>query len=205
MLTYQISSMVTPGSAQRLPNADEHKPAPGALAVVQAFANTIDHELDEDLLSEAASAKAWLVRAELVKPSVTLGAADLDLARGVRRDLRAMIASNGTGERVRTEDLPAIRELAAAGRPRLGVRDGGRIEIGANPDGGLADGLAAVLLVVRDAQADGTWPRLRLCANDECEWAFYDRSRNGAGSWCRMEVCGNRLKNRRLRARRARA
>jgi predicted RNA-binding Zn ribbon-like protein len=79
----------------------------------------------------------------------------------------------------------------------------GRIEVGAYAGGGLADGLVALLLVVRDAQVDGTWSRLRLCANEECRWAFYDRSRNGAGLWCRMEVCGNRLKNRRLRARRS--
>jgi predicted RNA-binding Zn ribbon-like protein len=192
-------------SAAQLPNVDEHKPAPGPLLVVQAFANTIDHDLDEDFLEDTRSAREWLSQARLVEPSAKLSAADLALALGLRRDLRAMIASNGGGEPVGAADLPAIRELLGVGRPRLVVGEGGRIEIGADPDGGLVDGLAALLLVVRDAQADGTWSRLRLCANEECRWAFYDRSRNGAGSWCRMEVCGNRLKNRRLRARRARA
>ena len=51
------------------------------------------------------------------------------------------------------------------------------------------------------ALADGTWSRLKLCANPDCDWAFYDRSRNRQGAWCTMEVCGNRLKNRRFRAR----
>ncbi|MBV8999263.1 MAG: CGNR zinc finger domain-containing protein, partial [Solirubrobacterales bacterium] len=41
-----------------------------------------------------------------------------------------------------------------------------------------------------------------LCANPDCEWAFFDRSRNQQGSWCAMETCGNRLKNREFRARR---
>jgi predicted RNA-binding Zn ribbon-like protein len=43
---------------------------------------------------------------------------------------------------------------------------------------------------------------LKVCANSECQWAFYDRSRNQQGNWCDMAVCGNRLKNRQLRARR---
>jgi predicted RNA-binding Zn ribbon-like protein len=55
---------------------------------------------------------------------------------------------------------------------------------------------------VHRAQEDGSWARLKVCANVECEWAFFDRSRNQQGSWCEMAVCGNRLKNRQLRARR---
>jgi predicted RNA-binding Zn ribbon-like protein len=44
---------------------------------------------------------------------------------------------------------------------------------------------------------------MRVCANPDCRWVFYDRSRNQQGHWCDMAVCGNRLKNRRLRARQA--
>jgi predicted RNA-binding Zn ribbon-like protein len=40
------------------------------------------------------------------------------------------------------------------------------------------------------------------CANDDCQWAFYDRSRNHGGTWCDMATCGNKLKNRDFRARR---
>jgi hypothetical protein len=29
---------------------------------------------------------------------------------------------------------------------------------------------AALMLVVRDAQRDGTWPRLKACSNPECGW-----------------------------------
>ena len=55
---------------------------------------------------------------------------------------------------------------------------------------------------MRDAQRDGSWARLKACANDECQWAFYDRSRNHGGTWCEMSACGNKLKNREFRARR---
>ena len=64
-----------------------------------------------------------------------------------------------------------------------------------------ADRLVELLLIIRDAQRDGTWARLKACANDECQWAFYDRSRNHGGAWCEMAACGNKLKNRAFRAR----
>ena len=70
---------------------------------------------------------------------------------------------------------------------------------------GVADGLLRLLLIIRDAQADGSWERLKLCGNPDCLWAFYDRSHSRRGAWCDMASCGNRLKNRNFRARRARA
>jgi predicted RNA-binding Zn ribbon-like protein len=62
--------------------------------------------------------------------------------------------------------------------------------------------LLRLLLIVSDAQRDGTWAHLKACANDDCRWAFYDRSRNHGGTWCDMATCGNKLKNREFRARR---
>ena len=54
-----------------------------------------------------------------------------------------------------------------------------------------------------DAMTAGTWDRLKVCRNDECQWAFYDRSRNRSGAWCTMAVCGNRMKGRAFRRRQA--
>ena len=71
------------------------------------------------------------------------------------------------------------------------------------PAGRVAGGLLGLLLIIRDAQADGSWDRFKLCGNPDCRWAFYDRSHSRRGAWCDMASCGNRLKNRNLRARRA--
>ncbi len=49
--------------------------------------------------------------------------------------------------------------------------------------------------------AEGNWPRLKVCREDTCAWAFYDRSKNRSGAWCSMAVCGNRTKARAYRAR----
>lgn len=46
--------------------------------------------------------------------------------------------------------------------------------------------------------------QLKACPPpDGCNWLFLDRSRNGSRVWCSMEMCGNRTKLRRYRARQA--
>ena len=64
------------------------------------------------------------------------------------------------------------------------------------PDGALA----ALLAPVAEAMSDGTWARVKACRADDCQWAFYDFSRNRSGTWCDMAVCGNREKVRAYRA-----
>ena len=66
------------------------------------------------------------------------------------------------------------------------------------------DGLISQLIgIVMQAQIEDRWQRLKICASDECRWSFYDGSRNRGGTWCKMETCGNVIKNRAYRARRS--
>ena len=55
----------------------------------------------------------------------------------------------------------------------------------------LLANLASIIVI---AQADGSWPRLKACTNDHCQWMFYDHSKNANGSWCSMTACGQRHK-----------
>jgi predicted RNA-binding Zn ribbon-like protein len=64
--------------------------------------------------------------------------------------------------------------------------------------------IGRVLGEVSTATVAGTWARLKVCRNDACRWAYYDLSRNHAGVWCSMAVCGNRSKGRAFRGRRRR-
>jgi predicted RNA-binding Zn ribbon-like protein len=43
--------------------------------------------------------------------------------------------------------------------------------------------------------------RVKECAADNCNWLFYDASRNRSRRWCDMRECGNRAKVRRYRKR----
>lgn len=85
---------------------------------------------------------------------------------------------------------------------RLAVDRTGLFHLGPQSTGTVTAGLLELLLVVRDAQQDGTWPRLKTCGNSDHRWAFYDRSHSRRGVWCDMATCGNMIKNRNLRARR---
>ena len=65
--------------------------------------------------------------------------------------------------------------------------------------------LARIGVAAHEAAADGLWWRLKICSYDECEWAYYDHSKNRSRSWCEYG-CGNKVKTRAYRARqRARA
>jgi predicted RNA-binding Zn ribbon-like protein len=168
----------------------ETKPAPMPLLLVQGFVNTLDLEKDEDLLDAS-----WLAKAGLLGEEAEARPEELELARAMRESVRQLLES-GRG------DLAPLRKVAAGCTPQLGVGSGGELEFEAPERAGVQEGLYQLLLTIRAAQQDGSWSRLRICANDECRWAFYDRSKNQQGQWCDMAVCGNRLKNREFRARR---
>jgi predicted RNA-binding Zn ribbon-like protein len=185
-----------------LPSGHQTKPAPEPLLLVQAFVNTKDLELGADLLSEPGPANDWLHLASLLGAGVTVGRADLEAARAAREDIRALLTRNGHGGGFTGGELGALRATASAARPQLAVGPDGQVRLEAGPDDRLGSGLAQLLLIIRDAQRDGTWRRLKVCGKADCGWAFYDRSHSRAGTWCDMASCGNLIKNRNLRARR---
>ena len=180
------------------PFDDETKPAPMPLLRVQAFVNTRSLEDGIDLLDELDTGRAWLGDAGFASADASLTGAELDHAREVREAIRALIES----ERPDPTALDTLRALGTSPRAAIAVAPDGKLSLDCPEESDLADELFALLLIIHGAQQDGSWRRLRVCANDECAWVFYDRSRNQQGSWCDMAVCGNRLKNRRLRARR---
>ncbi|HEY7143002.1 MAG TPA: CGNR zinc finger domain-containing protein [Streptosporangiaceae bacterium] len=182
---------------------DEPKPAPGPLLLVQSLVNTLDRGAGTDVLAGGRAAASWLRQAGLLGAADRAGPADLRMARQVRESIRALLAANGGAAGPADGQLAPLRELAARAAIGLEISPAGQVGLQPRAPGALAAGLAGLLVTIRDAQRDGTWTRLRACANDDCQWAFYDRSHSRRGAWCDMAACGNRIKNRNLRARRA--
>jgi predicted RNA-binding Zn ribbon-like protein len=67
---------------------------------------------------------------------------------------------------------------------------------------GVDDALARIAEPIVRALGTGRDDRIRICANDTCQWLFFDESRTGQRRWCNMKTCGNRAKARRHRERR---
>jgi len=172
--------------------------APGRLEIVRRFVNTQDVEDGIEELDTPQAMRAWLREHDL--PDVP-GAGSEDLTRlvALRESLRKLMLANNRGQ----EDERALDHLCdEAARVPLRVRfgGGGRSELVPGCTG--VDAVVGELVsIVHEAMAEGTWPRLKACRSDTCEWAFYDRSRNRSGTWCSMAVCGNRAKARSFRDR----
>lgn len=41
--------------------------------------------------------------------------------------------------------------------------------------------------------------RIKICSNEDCDWVFFDHSKNKSRRWCDDKVCGNIMKARRFR------
>jgi predicted RNA-binding Zn ribbon-like protein len=201
-LTGHPAAIVKDMSTSTWAVAGERKPAPGPLLLVQAFVNTRDADLGTDLLTEPAAANRWLTDAGLQGPEITATADELRAARAVREEVRALLASNAGAPPPAPADLPELRAIMREARLRLSVDADAQFKLAPEPAARITAGLLNLLLVIRDAQRDGTWARLKACGNEDCRWAFFDRSHSRQGAWCDMASCGNLIKNRNLRARR---
>ena len=142
-------------------------------------------------------ATGWSSRTSSRRPPVT--AADHRHALEVREALRAMLLAN-SGLDLDPDAAPVLDDAAV--RARLGVRFAADGQVRTAPEaGGVAGAMGRLLAIVAAAQDEGTWPRLKACLADDCQWAFYDLSRNRSAVWCDMKVCGNRQKVRSYRER----
>jgi predicted RNA-binding Zn ribbon-like protein len=171
---------------------DVDRPAPGDLWVVQRLVNTADLEQGTDALDSA-----WLESVGLA--DVALAAQDVARVAAFREAVRALLLSHNGGE----VSPAAIAELDALARGAAVVVEfgsDGAPRLRAAGAGGDAV-LARLLAIVAQAEAEGTWERLKACPADDCRWAFYDFSRNHSRTWCDMRLCGNRAKARAYRGR----
>lgn len=162
------------------------------LRLVEELLNTLDertflrhgtaHEAEDRLTSTQALA-AWFDEHRLPASATP---DDLGAARALRAGLRSALL----------EERP-VDDALARFPLRLAPSDAGLRLVAATGSAGLDP----VVEVVATAVADGSWKRLKLCASDDCHWAFVDTSRSGGGRWCSMETCGNRHKTRAYRQR----
>ena len=169
---------------------------PRPIAVVRDFVNTTDLETRTDELTTQADLGRYLVREGLLQRGGRASVGDLRLARSLRAGLRRALEHNhqGTPATVPSlgkamRSLPLTLDWSPERGPTLLV---------AAP--GVRGALAMIGLAAHEAATAGTWWRLKICSSDECEWAYYDHSKNRSRNWCEYG-CGNKVKTRAYRER----
>ena len=175
-----------------------------SIHVLRDFLNTCDERLfgshhnisneARELLDSPTSLKRWFATRRLLPARARLNARDLVRAKSFRRLFRAVLEN--TDDQAAQSALNsfvasiALRTLVMRGRPRL------------EPTGkGIDKALGTLLVASVIAEANGRWSRLKMCADAECRWIFFDASKNRLGRWCSMRKCGNRVKTRSYRKR----
>jgi predicted RNA-binding Zn ribbon-like protein len=163
------------------------------------FVNTLDVEEGTDAIALPDGLRTWVeARGEDFLPEPD--SEDVRRLQGLRESLRGlMLANNGVEPERGT--LSPLREAAERSRYRSTVSADGAIVL--EPARAELPGFEArLLLALQRIQSQGSWPRLKACTDDGCQWAFFDSTRNRSRTWCSMEECGNREKTRRYRQRR---
>jgi predicted RNA-binding Zn ribbon-like protein len=176
---------------------DLPRAAPGRLRLVQLFVNTVDREHGREWWPTADDLGAWFAEQGLL--AIRPAAADLEHARELREALRTLLRANNLGGETR-EAADVVNHAATRGAVTLAVDDHGAIGVEVRAKG--VDGaLGRVVAVAFEAMLDGSWARTKACR--QCGWVFYDTSKNRSGSWCSMQLCGNRTKTRAYRRRKS--
>jgi len=179
----------------------ETRPAPEPLNRVQALINSVDLVSGIDRLADPASSQQWLEAQGLVSPGGCPTTEELATIRGFREALRALVAHHSGGPAPTEEQLAPLNGIARLATAYVHLDADGNVRLA--PVGeSMAGRLLALLLVIADAQREGSWAHFKTCANEGCRRAFYDRSRNHRSTWCDMGKCGNKVNNRMFRARR---
>jgi predicted RNA-binding Zn ribbon-like protein len=178
---------------------DLPKLAPEPLRTVQQFVNTVDREHGREWLGTPAELRSWLADHGIVlgatpKPSERRRALEL------REALRALARGN-RGDAIDDEAREIVNNAARAARLTFELRAEGGVDL-RPATRGINAALGELVAIAFGAMLDGTWERLKPCR--QCNWLYYDYSRNRAATWCSMQICGNRRKTRAYRARKVR-
>jgi predicted RNA-binding Zn ribbon-like protein len=176
---------------------DRRLAAPGELELVRDFVNTLDVLPDTDEIEDLPSLTSWLVEHRLVATPPALSDEDIARGRSLREALCVLLLANA-GFPLPGEAPEAFDDAVGSARLRARACEGRRVELLPANAEGLEHAIGRLVSIVYAAQQDGTWPRLKACA--ECHWALYDHTKNRSAAWCGSQ-CGARVRARRHRRR----
>jgi predicted RNA-binding Zn ribbon-like protein len=162
---------------------------PATAAAIVDLLNSREFAIYTDKLDEPDLAAGILRRFD---PAANGG--DVDELRALRSSLLAIVQADGAAETewadftARTSAVTLRHDFSTPGAVSLHQASGDPV-------------VGKVALDVAQLVSAGSWSRIRLCANHECERAFYDTTRSRTQRWHSYEICGNRANVAAFRAR----
>ena len=144
-------------------------PAPGALALVQAFINThydLVVEQGAELLATPAQAGSWLSGQRLTEPGVDVDEQDRQRLVALREGLRGLARANS--DRASPQhSIDAVN--AAVGRASIVLRftAHGPGCMPASP--GVGGAVSILAAITAQTMLDGRWSRLKVCPGEHCD------------------------------------
>ena len=172
---------------------------PDELALVTDLLNTKEADDDIEELAEPADLARWFAARGLLDEGEAVTQAELERTIELREALRSYVRDHH-GSGVAPRALRTINANAEMLPYRLTFGEDGAVSF-VPAASGVDAALAEVLAGIPIALSTGSWNRLKVCADDACQWAFYDGSKNRSKRWCSMRSCGNKNKTRAYRER----
>lgn len=170
-------------------------------ALVNSRAIRADDPSAREDLSSPAALDAWWRRHVGTSWPGHAAQADLDAVLAVREGLRALLAPNNDAVAAGDDAAIAAFDAVAAGLPVRFAPAGQPALVPLStgtPAAALAELLGRIAVLVADEPA---WRRLKVCRDPACREAFRDTTRSRTRTWCSMELCGSRAKQRTFAAR----
>ncbi|HEY7127337.1 MAG TPA: CGNR zinc finger domain-containing protein [Ktedonobacterales bacterium] len=160
--------------------------------------------LPQDMLEDHAWLTAWTQHWQLpvTPPPDTLSLATLHALRALLRCMVVDLAAQQPISETHLEILNTFLALAPVHQQVKLVSGGVRL-VSLPLQAGWMSVVTQVAVSWADLLSRTALERLKVCANPACHWVFLDQSHNLSRRWCRQWACGNLMKVRQFRARRA--
>lgn len=165
------------------------------------FIGTLKSRREEhpvDLLRSPEDAATWFRESGIVDDILPFATRDLSRAVDLRAAVAAVVDAHLAGTPFPTDSLATINDIAGKPAPVPQLTSAGRT-ITAGPQ----HAMSAIARDVIDILGGPTTALIKECSRNGCNQVYVDRSRGGRREWCAMDPCGNLMKAREYRARKA--
>jgi predicted RNA-binding Zn ribbon-like protein len=167
---------------------------PRDLELLRSFVNTSDRDTNTDQLDTPERLHDWLVERSLLAVDATVDDQAHRETLEFREAVRALALANGAAE-LDPAAIATLNRMGAGASLSVFLSSDGHADLHAVGEG-LHQTLGHLFSIMYTAMVDGSFLRLKGCANDTCQWLFYDQSKNRS-----KQTCGNAINARAYRQR----